>query len=93
MTNRHNPGGGGLGEVPRVELEARVLEAERRVGETLVAFRDLSERYRRAAAALLSIRDRRRGDGIPTDREIARAVLADLGISHAQTSDRCPADR
>ena len=44
--NRHNPAGRGLGELPRVDLEARVLRAERQVGELRVAFRDLSERYR-----------------------------------------------
>lgn len=44
--NPHNPGGSGLGELPRVELEARVLDAERRASETLVAFKNLSERFR-----------------------------------------------
>ena len=44
--NPHNPGGRGLGEIPRAELEGRVLAAEGRAAEMLVAFRDLSERLR-----------------------------------------------
>ena len=61
--NPHNPGGRGLGELPRVVLERRVLDAEARVAaleaelaaeraarrETMVAFRRLSALYRTRA--------------------------------------------